>query len=110
MQVWSGMCALLEGAIERYEHQTRLSQQFHSKFLRLVTHSEDKLSRLSRENEELRAEIRELRAELSGKSSAVTALTREVRSTVRMRTLCFRKFCRMFQSYIFIGSIHHYLS
>ena len=79
MQVWSGMCALLEGAIERYEHQTRLSQQFHSKFLRLVTHSEDKLSRLSRENEELRAEIRELRAELSGKSSAVTALTREVR-------------------------------
>lgn len=78
VQVWSGMCALLEGAIERYEHQTRLSQQFHSKFLRLVTHSEDKLSRLSRENEELRAEIRELRAELSGKSSAVTALTREV--------------------------------
>lgn len=79
MKVWSGMCNTLEEAIERYEYQTKLSQRFHSRFLRLASGSEAKLTRMAQENELLRGTVRDLKADLAMKSSTIAALSREVR-------------------------------
>jgi hypothetical protein len=78
VQVWSGMCAVLEDAVDRYEQQIRLSQKFHAKFLRLSSQAETKLARLVSEVDDAKTYIRDLRTELASKSGTISALHREV--------------------------------
>jgi hypothetical protein len=51
VKVWSEMCEVVESAVSHYEHQVRLSQQFHAKFRRLSSHTETKLAKLTQDNQ-----------------------------------------------------------
>ncbi len=84
MKVWSEMCHVLENAVERYEEQVRVSQTFHTKFLRLNSLSETKLESLSESRKELQRELHALKQELNTKISDISALSREVRCAGRL--------------------------
>ena len=51
IKVWSEMCEVLEATMTHYEQQVRLSQQFHAKFVRLSSHSDVKLTKLTNDNQ-----------------------------------------------------------
>lgn len=78
VKVWSEMCEVVESAVSNYEHQVRLSQQFHAKFRRLSSHTETKLAKLTQDNQELQREVQSLKVDLGSKVSSTTALEREL--------------------------------
>jgi hypothetical protein len=51
VKVWSEMCEVLEGCVDHYSEQVKVSQQFYSKFVRLTSNSDAKLQKLVSDNQ-----------------------------------------------------------